>query len=60
MKDVICVACCCMVAVIVFGDVYNTLLPKDSVIRYVPCSYDIENMAKKINVTLMGKCLVER
>ena len=58
MKDVICVACCCMVAVIVLGDVYNTLLPKDSVIRYVPCSYEIVNMAKKINVTLLGKCEV--
>ena len=58
MKDVICVACCCMVAVIVFGDIYNTLLPKDSVIRYVPCSITIENMARKLNVTLLDQCEV--
>ncbi len=60
MKDVLIVACCCIVSVIVFGYVYESLVPKHQKVSYVPCSIDIVNMAKKINVTLMSECEVVR
>ena len=57
--DVVRVAMVLMMTVIIFG-VYWDAAFREVKIETVECSYQIENMAKKINVTLMGKCLVER
>ena len=57
--DVVRVAMLIMMTVIIFGSYYDAIF-RDTEIQTVECSYDIVNMAKKINVTLMGKCLVER
>jgi hypothetical protein len=62
MKDVISIACQGIVAVIIVGGAFDKLKnyywPKDKML--VLCSYEIKNMAAKINVTLLSECEVER
>ena len=53
------VASCCIVAVMILGQWYDALTHKPKV-ELVPCSVTIQNMAKKINVTLMDECEVQR
>ena len=53
------VAACCMMSVLILGQYYDALFRVANV-ETVECSYQITNMAKKINVTLMGECEVTR
>ena len=57
--DVVRVAMLIMMTVIIFG-VYWDAAFRVAKVETIECSYDIVNMAKKINVTLMGKCEVVR
>lgn len=50
------VAAICMVVVLIFGAWYDALQPAK--VKLVPCSVTIENMARKLNVTLMDECEV--
>lgn len=52
------VALTTMMAVLIFGTYYDALF-KDRVVRTVPCSVTIENMAANLNVTLTDLCEVE-
>lgn len=53
------VAACCMMTVLILGQYYDAIykVPK---IELVECSYKIENMARKLNVVLIGECEIER
>lgn len=53
------VAACCMVAVMILGQWYDAATRVRKV-ELVPCSVTIENMARKLNVTLMDQCEVVR
>lgn len=57
--DVVRVAMLIMMTVIIFGTYYDALF-RVAKVETVECSYQIVNMAKKINVTLMGECEVMR
>jgi hypothetical protein len=57
--DVVRVAMLIMMTVIIFG-VYWDAMFRVAKIETVECSYEVVNMAKKINVTLMGECEVVR
>jgi hypothetical protein len=60
MKDlgiVANVAACCMAAVMIIGQWYDAAT-RVRKIELVPCSITIENMARKLNVTLLDKCVV--
>lgn len=62
MKDlgiVANVAACCMVVVMILGQWYEGLTRVRKV-ELVPCSVTIENMARKLNVTLMDECEIVR
>lgn len=56
LVDVVQVALALMMAVQIFGLVYDSYLPKK--VRTVPCSVSIENMARKLNITLQDHCQV--
>lgn len=60
MKEVLTVASCGITFVLIIGTYYDTAMayyyPKDKVVSYVDCSVNIVNMAKKLNVTLIGRC----
>ena len=61
MKDlgiVANVAACCMVSVMILGQWYDALF-KEHKVELVPCSVTIENMARKLNVTLLDQCEVD-
>lgn len=53
------VAACCMVTIMMLGQWYEGLTRVRKV-ELVPCSATIENMARKLNVTLMDMCEVVR
>ena len=53
------VAACCMMSVLILGQYYDALFHVAKV-ETVECSYQINNMARKLNVTLMGECEVAR
>jgi len=57
--DVVRVAMVIMMTVIIFG-VYWDAAFRVAKVETVECSYDIVNMARKLNVTLMGECKVVR
>jgi signal recognition particle subunit SEC65 len=46
-----------MMTVIIFG-VYFDAAFREVKVRTVPCSVTIEDMARKLNVTLLDKCVV--
>lgn len=63
MKDyplltVFVVACTCMMSVLILGEAVAKIKPKAPTIRKVPCSVSIQNIAKKINVTVLDECEV--
>lgn len=53
------VAMVSMMGVMIFG-VYFDAAFKDPRIETVECSADIHNMARKLNVTLLGSCRITR
>ena len=55
MKEVVVVAMCSMMSVLIFGTYFDALfkVPK---VETVECGVDIQNMARKLNVTLIGSC----
>ena len=60
MKDlgiVANVACCCIVFIMFCGSFYDLNFKEQSTLK-VPCSINIVNMAKKINVILDDECEV--
>ena len=57
--DVVRITMLLMMTVLIFGVYYGALF-RVAKVETVECSYEVVNMAKKINVTLMGECLVER
>jgi hypothetical protein len=57
--DVVRITMLLMMTVIIFGTYYDALF-RVAKVETVECSYEIVNMAKKINVTLMGECEVVR
>jgi len=62
MKDLGIVAnvmACCMMGVLLVGTWFDALtrVPK---VEVVTCSITIENMARKLNVTLLDQCEVVR
>ena len=59
MKEVLITASCCITFVLIIGTWFDALF-KDPRIETVECSVDIHNMARKLNVTLLGSCEVVR
>jgi hypothetical protein len=57
--DVVRVAMLIMMTVIIFG-VYWDAAFREVKVKTVPCSVTIENMARKLNVTLLDQCNIER
>lgn len=57
--DVVRITMLLMMTVIIFG-VYWDALFREAKVETVECSYEVVNMAKKINVTLLGECEVVR
>jgi len=55
--DVVRIAMLLMMTVLIFGVYYDALF-RVAKVETVECSYEVVNMAKKINVTLMGECEV--
>jgi hypothetical protein len=51
------VAACCMMAVLILGQYYDAAF-REVKVRTVPCSVTINDMARKLNVTLLDKCEV--
>ena len=51
------VAACCIVSVMIIGQWYDAAFREHKVMT-VPCSITIENMARKLNVTLEDECEV--
>lgn len=56
LVDVVQAALALMMAIQIFGLVYDSYQPKK--LRTVPCSVSIENMARKLNITLQDYCQV--
>lgn len=55
--DVVRVALASMMFVQILGIYWNVLYPRNTV-QLVECSIEIVNMARKLNVTLLGSCEV--
>lgn len=53
------VAACCMMSVLILGQYYDALF-RVAKVETVECSYQISNMARKLNVTLIGDCEVTK
>ena len=53
------VAMISMMATLIIGTWYEALFVERKA-ELVACSADINNMARKLNVTLLGECLVQR
>lgn len=58
MDDVLKVACCSIVFIMFFGSAYDAINPKIKTIKYADCGVDVQNVAKKLNITILGKCEV--
>lgn len=60
MKEFLAVASCGITFVLIIGTYYDTAMayyyPKDKVVSYVDCSVQINEMARKLKVTLIGRC----
>ena len=59
MKEVVVVALCGMMIVEILGAYYDHFF-REPRIEIVECGVDIKNMARKLNVTLLGSCEVLR
>ena len=53
------IAMVCMMATLIVGTWYDGLFVERKA-ELVACSADINNMARKLNVTLLGECEVQR
>ena len=53
------VAMVSMMCVLIFGTYFDAAF-KEQKVELVECSADIHNMARKLNVTLLGSCEVVR
>lgn len=53
------VASCCITSTMILGQWYDAAFREHKVMT-VPCSITIENMARKLNVTLESECEVSR
>lgn len=53
------VAMVSMMSVLIFGVYYDAMF-REAKVETVECSYEINNMAKNFNMTLMGECEVVR
>ena len=53
------VAMVSMMSVLIVGTWYDALFVERKA-ELVACSADINNMARKLNVTLLGECVVQR
>ena len=60
MKEVLTIASCGITFVLIIGTYYDTAMayyyPKAKVVSYVDCSVQINDMARKLKVTLIGRC----
>ena len=54
---VVIVAMVAMMSVLIVGSAYDKMSPPKTYI--VPCSVSIHNMARKLNITLLGECEVD-
>ncbi len=63
MKEVFIVASCGITLVLVLGSYYDAAMryyyPKTKGASYVDCSVNIINMARKLNVTLTDRCVID-
>lgn len=63
MKEVLTVASCCITFIMITGVYYDAAMahyyPNVKSVSYVDCSVNIVNMAKKINVTLLDRCVID-
>jgi len=63
MKEVFIVASCGITLVLVLGSYYDAAMryyyPVVKSVSYVDCSMNIVNMARKINVTLTDRCVID-
>ena len=57
LLTVVCVACIGMCSVMIVGQFWD-LAFREVKVQTVPCSITIENMARKLNVTLLSECEV--
>ena len=57
LLSVVCVACIGMCSVMILGQHYDAAF-REVKVRTVPCSITIENMAQKMNITLLDQCEV--
>lgn len=59
LTEIYVVYACCVLAVVIFGSAWDTYI-RERKAETVQCSYEVENMAKNINVTLVGQCEIWR
>lgn len=63
MKEVFIVASCGITLVLVLGSYYDAAMryysPSAKSASYVDCSVNIINMARKLNVTLTDRCVID-
>ena len=52
------VSACCITTVLILGAWYDAITYEKKVLT-VPCSVNINDMARKLNVTLIGRCEVD-
>lgn len=52
-----------MTLVMILGGYYDALIryhyPKEKSVVYVDCSYQIQDMARKLNITLTDRCIAD-
>lgn len=62
MKEVLTVASCGITFILIIGTYYDAAMayyyPKEKSVSYVDCSVNIVNMARKLNVTLLDRCVI--
>lgn len=60
MKEVLTVASCGITFILIIGTYYDAAkayyYQKEKSVSYVDCSYEINEMARKLKVTLIGRC----
>lgn len=59
MFDVVSVALACMMVVIIAGELAKPYMPVVVQKQLVPCSIEIHDMARKLNIQLLSNCEVE-
>lgn len=63
MREVLTVTSCCITFVMVIGSYYDAAMsyyyPKQKTVAYVDCSVNIIDMARKLNITLTDRCMID-